>query len=95
MYTNKRKEDGKVTYYRFVSANEGHRVIDKRDHLIKCPRAETRTCYQFCMGIVMNQEKRNYKVSSDFGAQSHPSLATNLTLDGVSKESVRVTKIRN
>lgn len=29
MYTNKRKADEKVTSYKFVCANEGHRVIDR------------------------------------------------------------------
>jgi hypothetical protein len=33
-YTNKRKSDGKVRSRRFVCANEGYRVEDKRDHLL-------------------------------------------------------------
>jgi hypothetical protein len=41
-YTNKRKSDGKVRSCRFICANEGHRMQDKRGHLTKCPRAETR-----------------------------------------------------
>ena len=55
-YTNKRKSDGKVTSCRYVCANEGHRKEDKMDHLIKCPRAETRTHCQVCMGVVLDQE---------------------------------------
>ena len=43
IYTNKRKLDGKVRSCKYVCANEGHRKPDKRDHLTKCPRAETRT----------------------------------------------------
>ena len=41
-YTNKRSSDGMVRSYRYVCANEGHRVEDKRGRLIKCPRDETR-----------------------------------------------------
>jgi hypothetical protein len=62
MYTNKRKSDGKVRSCRYVCANEGHRLKDKRDHLTKCPRAETRTDCQVRMGVVMDREKGNYKV---------------------------------
>jgi len=61
-YTNKRKYDGKVSSCRYVCANEGHRKEDKRDYLIKCPRAETRTDCQVCMGLVLDQEKGKYKV---------------------------------
>ena len=42
-YTNKIKSDGRVRSCRYVYANEGHIKEDKRDHLTKCPRAETRT----------------------------------------------------
>jgi len=63
MYTNKRKSDRKITSFRYVCANEGHRSKDKRDHLIKCPRAETRTDCQVRMGTVMVWEKGNYKVT--------------------------------
>ncbi|KAJ1298885.1 hypothetical protein BS78_01G488100 [Paspalum vaginatum] len=62
-YTNKRKVDGKVTACTYVCANEGHRLQDKRDHLTKCPRAETITDCQVRMGIVIDREKGNYKVS--------------------------------
>jgi hypothetical protein len=34
-YENKCKQDGVVTSYRFVCANQGLRGKDKRDHLIK------------------------------------------------------------
>ncbi|KAF2914286.1 hypothetical protein DAI22_10g150800, partial [Oryza sativa Japonica Group] len=62
-YSNKRKSDGKVRSCRYVCANEGHRKEDKRDHLTKCPRAETRTDCQVRMGVVLDQEKGNYKVA--------------------------------
>jgi len=63
MYTNKRKSDGKVRSCRYVCANEGHRKKDKRDHLTKCPRAETRTDCQVRMGLTMDREKGTYKVT--------------------------------
>jgi len=48
---------------RYVCANEGHKVEDKRGRLIKCPRAETRTDCQVRMGLVLDREKGNYKVA--------------------------------
>jgi hypothetical protein len=66
MYTNKRKSEGKVRSCIYVCANDGHRLKDKRDHLTKCPRAETITDCQVWMGIVMDQEEGNYSVKSDF-----------------------------
>ncbi|XP_066346684.1 protein FAR1-RELATED SEQUENCE 5-like isoform X4 [Miscanthus floridulus] len=62
-YANKRKTDGKVRSCRFVCASEGHRKQDKRDHVTKCSRAETRTDCKVRMGLVMDREKENYKVS--------------------------------
>jgi len=63
LYTNKRKVDGKVRSCRYVCANEGQRKPDKKDHLTKCPRAETRTNCQIRMGLVMDKNKGNYKVT--------------------------------
>ena len=62
-YANKRKSDGKVRSCRYVCTNEGHRVQDKRDHLTKCPRAETRTDCQVRIGLILDREKGNYKVT--------------------------------
>ena len=62
-YSNKRKLDGKIRSCRFVCANEGHRLKDKRDYLIKCPRAETRTDCQVRTGLILDREKGNYKVT--------------------------------
>jgi len=42
------------------------RVIErkiKRDHVTKCPRAETRTNCQVRMGVVLDQEKGKYNVA--------------------------------
>ena len=62
-FANKRKSDGKVRSCRYVCANEGHRKKDKRDHLTKCRRAETRTDCQVRMGLTMDREKGTYKVT--------------------------------
>jgi zinc finger SWIM domain-containing protein 3 len=62
-YANKRKSDGKVRFCRYICVNEGHRIQDKRGHLRKCLRAETRTDCQVRMGLVLDREKGNYKVT--------------------------------
>jgi zinc finger SWIM domain-containing protein 3 len=62
-YANKRQSDGKVRSCRYVCANEGHRVPDKRDHLTKRPTAETRTDYPVRIGLILDREKGNYKVT--------------------------------
>ena len=67
-----RKSDGEVTSYRFVCGNEGHRGNDKRDHLTKCPRAETRTNCQVRMSVAMDKKKGNYKVSELVLEHNHP-----------------------
>ena len=70
-YTNRSKSDGSVTSCRFVCANEGHRLQDKRDHLTKCPRAETRTDCQVHMNLKMNRKKGNYIVSDMILEHNH------------------------
>jgi hypothetical protein len=62
-YTNKRPSDGKVTSCKFVCAIEGFRTQDKRDHLTKSPRAETRTDCQVHMNVKMDRKNGNLKVS--------------------------------
>ena len=62
-YTNKRPSDGRITSCKFVCAKEGHRLPNKRDHLTRCPRAETRTDCQVHMNLKMDRENRNLKVS--------------------------------
>jgi hypothetical protein len=62
-YINKRKSDEEARSCRYVCAKEGHRKEDKRDHLTKCPRAETRCDCQVCMSLVLDQEVGNYKVT--------------------------------
>ena len=63
-YANKRKSDRKVRSYRYVCANEGHRVQHKRDHLTKCRRVKTRTDCQVRIGLILDREKGNYKVTN-------------------------------
>jgi hypothetical protein len=62
-YTNKRAVDGKITSCIFVCANAGRRLKDKRDHLTKCPRAETRTDCQVHMNLKLDCNKGNLVVS--------------------------------
>ncbi|KAK8463513.1 hypothetical protein SEVIR_1G372350v4 [Setaria viridis] len=80
-----RKSDGKVRSCRYVCANEDHRLEDKRNHLTKCPIAETRTDCQVRMGVVMDLAKGTYKVADIL----HSSVATNLAPDGVLKKNFR------
>jgi len=70
-YTNKRPSDGMVTSSRFVCANEGHRLQDKRDHLTKCPRAETRTDCQVRMTLKLDRKEGHYKVSDVILEHNH------------------------
>ncbi|XP_022678701.1 uncharacterized protein LOC101769320 isoform X1 [Setaria italica] len=49
-------------WLRFVCAKEGRRSQDKRDHLTKCPRAETRTECQIYMNLKMDRKKEIQKV---------------------------------
>ena len=54
--------DGKVTSCKYVCAKEGRRAQDKRDHLIKKPRAETRTCCEVRMCLSLNRVVEHYEV---------------------------------
>jgi hypothetical protein len=53
-YTNESKFDGTVTSCRYVCAKEGRQAPDKRDHVTKNPRAETRTSYSVQMGLTLD-----------------------------------------
>jgi hypothetical protein len=55
-YNNKRKVGGRITSCRCVYSNEGHRAPDKRDHRVKCPRAETRIDCEVRMCLKMDGE---------------------------------------
>ena len=62
-YRNLSKFDGKVTSYRFVCANEGHRRKVEREHMTKCFRAETRTDCKARMTITLDRGEGNYEVT--------------------------------
>ena len=70
-YTNKRPFDGKITSCRFVCAKEGRRSQEKRDHLTKCPRAETRTDCQVHKNLKLDRKKEILKVSDVFLEHNH------------------------
>ena len=97
-YSNKRKSDGKIRSCRFVCANEGHRLKDKRDHLIKSPRAETRTDCEVRMGLVLDREKGNYKVTEVILEHNHtlqlPQTSHLLVSQRKKFQSYKVLKLR-
>jgi hypothetical protein len=61
-YNNKSLVDGVYTSSRFVCAKAGLRREDKRGHLTKNPRAETRTRCKGRMGIMINRVDGNYEL---------------------------------
>lgn len=61
-FQNTSKLDGKVTSVGLVCAKEGFRTKDQRDHLIKNPRAETRTGCKVRMGITLNRVLKKYEI---------------------------------
>jgi zinc finger SWIM domain-containing protein 3 len=56
------KMDGKVTSCRYVCAKEGRRAQDKRDHLTKNPRAETRIDCDVHMCLSLDRVAGHYEV---------------------------------
>jgi NAD-dependent dihydropyrimidine dehydrogenase PreA subunit len=62
-YENKCKQDGVVTSCRFVCAKQGLRGKDKRDHLTKNARAETKTNCKVCMTVKFDRASLTYKVN--------------------------------
>jgi len=67
-YGNKSKKDGILTSRRFTCFKEGKRGVDKRDHLTKEGRVETRTGCDARMVISLDRKIGKYKVV-DFVAQ--------------------------
>ena len=61
-YINKIKVDGKATSCRYVCAKEGLRAHDKRDHITKNPRAQTRTNCEVRMTLSLDRVVGNYEV---------------------------------
>ncbi|KAF7829177.1 vacuolar protein sorting-associated protein 25 [Senna tora] len=68
-YTNKSKKDGSVTSVRFLCSKEGLRRVDKRDHLTKNPRQETRTDCKVRMGLT--NENGIFRVSDLIEDHNH------------------------
>ncbi|XP_004305434.1 PREDICTED: protein FAR1-RELATED SEQUENCE 5-like [Fragaria vesca subsp. vesca] len=71
MYANKSRRDGQITTVRYVCAKEGHRVPDKRDHLTKTPRAETRTECLVRLGLQFNRESSKFEVHDFVSEHNH------------------------
>ena len=67
----KSKIDGVVTSCRYVCAKEGRRVQDKRDHLTKNPRAETRTDCDVHMCLSLDRVAGHYEVVEVVLAHNH------------------------
>ncbi|KAK3036240.1 hypothetical protein RJ639_030782 [Escallonia herrerae] len=57
-YSNKNCKDEVVISEKFVCSKEGFREIDKRDHLYKAPRAETRTDSSFFYAFQLDNEEQ-------------------------------------
>jgi hypothetical protein len=62
-YENKCKQDGVVTSCRFVCAKQGFRGKDKRNHLTKNARTETRTDCKVRMTVKFDRASLTYKVN--------------------------------
>ena len=70
--TNISKMDGKVTSYRYVYSNEGHRTKRQTEHVRKCFRAKIRTDCKARMVIILDQETGNYEVTDVMLEHNHP-----------------------
>ncbi|XP_062014403.1 protein FAR1-RELATED SEQUENCE 5-like [Rosa rugosa] len=71
VYANKSRIDGQITIVRFVCSKEGNRVADKRDHLTKNPRAETRTNCLVRLGLQFNRESSKFEVHDFVHEHNH------------------------
>ncbi|KAJ4776725.1 Protein FAR1-RELATED SEQUENCE 5 [Rhynchospora pubera] len=70
---NKSKKDGVITSKFFVCNCEGKRGVDKRDHLTKNPRAETRTDCQARLLLKFDRGIQKYKIA-EFVSDHNPPL---------------------
>ena len=61
-YSNVSKMDGHITSSRYVCAKEGCRARDKRDHVTKKTRAETRTWCEVHMCLSLDRVAGHYGV---------------------------------
>ena len=60
--TNRSTMDGKVTSYRYVCSNGGHRRKKESEHVTKCFRAETRTDCKARMTLTLDRGEGNYEI---------------------------------
>ncbi|KAJ1700558.1 hypothetical protein LUZ63_000337 [Rhynchospora breviuscula] len=63
-HAGKKRKDQVYTSYKYVCQSEGLREKDKRDHLTKIPRAETRTNCQVFLKVKLHRDCKQYKVVS-------------------------------
>ncbi|KAJ4765730.1 Protein FAR1-RELATED SEQUENCE 5 [Rhynchospora pubera] len=71
-YGHKNIKDDIITSKLFLCSCEGKRGVDKRDHLTKKPRAETRTGCQARLKIKLDKETQKYKVVEFVSDHNHP-----------------------
>ncbi|KAJ3703007.1 hypothetical protein LUZ61_006712 [Rhynchospora tenuis] len=69
---NKTKKDDANTSKVFFCSCEGKREIDKQDHLMKKPRAETRTGCQARLLLKLDRGTNKYKVAEFVKEHNHP-----------------------
>ncbi|KAJ3701127.1 hypothetical protein LUZ61_004832 [Rhynchospora tenuis] len=71
-YGHKNMKDDIITSKLFLCSCEGKRGVDKRDHLTKKPRAETRTGCQARLKIKLDKGIQKYKVVEFISEHNHP-----------------------
>ncbi|KAF1898585.1 hypothetical protein Lal_00023588 [Lupinus albus] len=71
-YANKSRKDGVVTSRKFTCSKEGKQGVDKRDHLTKQSRAETRTGCEVHMVISLDRNINKYNVVGFVAEHNHP-----------------------
>ncbi|KAF7811845.1 protein FAR1-RELATED SEQUENCE 5-like [Senna tora] len=97
-YTNKSKKDGSIMTVRFLCCKEGLRAKDKRDHLTKNPRQETRTNCKVRMGITnVNGIFRIYDLIEDHNHILHipkttPMLASKRKISKVQANEIELVE---
>ncbi|KAJ3684150.1 hypothetical protein LUZ61_013314 [Rhynchospora tenuis] len=66
------RTDDAIISKTYVCSCEGKRVVDKREHLIKNPRAETRTGCEARLQIKLDRKTQKYKVVDFVSEHNHP-----------------------
>nr|XP_025669190.1 protein FAR1-RELATED SEQUENCE 5-like [Arachis hypogaea] len=81
LYANKCKLDNSVSSFRLVCTKKGQRRPDKRDHLTKQPRAETRTSCQ-SYDAITKKDFRSTSIANRFGRPKEIHELTSLQAGG-------------